>query len=135
MKLTEIQINKIQKECMEDADFYADNAFGWWVQETFTKSSESDLIIATRVLKMIEDSDYDLLPSIDWSGQWADGPSWQESFQYAFEEAVGQDFDDLSPEDQMDMGSFSDDLFLELSDGNIVEMIEKYCNEILNDQS
>lgn len=139
MELTEEQADRLSLALERGIYPIADNSFGWWVQEAFTKNKEPDVDIARRVLKGIEDGDplvLDYLPCIDWSGQWADGPDWDVTFMGAwwtvFHKDLEEDYDD--DRDILDIDAISDCLYQELGDGNLIGMCEVHCRNILEEE-
>ena len=135
MKLTDDQEKWLRKSLLEDIEPLADNAFGWWQQEAFYKNKLPDAQIAQYLLDGIDNGDpeiIDLLPYVDWSGQNADGPDWSEIFDDSWFALTGQYVEGSEGEELSDILAISDDLFLELGDGNIIDLVVKYCREVLD---
>jgi hypothetical protein len=85
----------------------------WWWQDTFGGRGRGTKPQAEQMLRAFEEGDpavYDSIPSVDFSGQWADGPNWEEVFSALVWDAIRVGTDDITETDDLDCAS--EDCFL-----------------------
>lgn len=127
MILTTAQEDELREALREEVKSLALAAASW----TFDGNTKTETY--RRTLDMLEEGDpeiYDALPSVDWSGQWADGPDWDDMFAAAMPE--GCDYEtckERGREDEYD--ALSDDLWLEIgcdyASDVIITEVERVC--------
>jgi hypothetical protein len=126
MKLKEDQYEELRSIITERVEEMAKNAASW----VFDGNTEDATY--RRVLKGIEDGDpeiMDALPCVDWSGQWADGPNWNDELRAAILEVLEND-EELTEEALKD--DDYDDIFNEIAvehaNGAVQTEVERIAN-------
>jgi hypothetical protein len=119
MQLTTEQTAQLERILRDDVKTMAENAASW----VFDGNTDTDTY--RRVLAGIEDGDpeiMDALPFLDWSGQWADGPDWGQTFGDALE-CVSEDAARAWADGDLELVGLDGDLFGEVGEDYAAQCI------------
>lgn len=136
MTLSEEQYKRLQAETEKQAQEYGKNMAEWWWQDSFGGRGRGTKEQAEAILTGIDDGDpavLDSLPACDFSGQWADGPDWDNEFADLMYDALKIDADDIDFFDA-DTQAVSDDMFqiyVSEADGAASASIESMLHELI----
>jgi hypothetical protein len=119
VNITAAQLKTLEDYLRKEVAYLAKNAASWLFD------GNTDAETYRRFRAGLEDGDpeiMDALPTVDWSGQWADGPDWDAMFADAIWDATDHhgSWDEPIPDDWR---SLSDDLFYSIGQDYADEVI------------